>query len=479
MRGVNGLKAVKEPLLEPPLLLLPSSATLAHAHDNHDVPLALLTPSPTALGPAGEVPRVCAWPQLHGVHGVQGNMRGLGEDLCGLFLGSKFRHVGPQALHTPECDCPLILMQPMMATINKNEQKPEHVGVLEDEIAAEAIKDNLEITDAIQQREDLNELLAECLEEDFPEDDESQLAQDAAKIAQANITKQTRTGHMCIIKAFILFTWKQVGATWDPKAVTSQTPYEIRNFILQKCGERMKGYEGQKFSTAVSTRAALTLWYRSVRPYESVAEWRVDADGNCYGLPTRFRAVSKFMIGLEKTKAKAGEVSQSAWALSLEDILRLHDHCIAHTDLQPTEQRWGVMRYTAYLFAWLMLLCIEKALTLQFESVDIVPGERCYVDVQLGVRKSAQTGTNHVWRLWANETNLKICPMCALIRLSAMYGKDVQPLGPLFRKVSVHDIGYSQPCLDQGPARSWLQVMDLVWHTLIPTGRVPVPCQAA
>lgn len=49
---------------------------------------------------AGEVPRVCAWPQLHGVHGVQGNMRGLGEDLCGLFLGSKFRHVGPQALHT-------------------------------------------------------------------------------------------------------------------------------------------------------------------------------------------------------------------------------------------------------------------------------------------------------------------------------------------------------------------------------------------
>lgn len=54
-----------------------------------------------------------------------------------------------------------------------------------------------------------------------------------------------------IIKAFILFTWKQVGATWDPKAVTSQTPYEIRNFILQKCGERMKGYEGQKVSNVV------------------------------------------------------------------------------------------------------------------------------------------------------------------------------------------------------------------------------------
>ncbi|KAG2120776.1 uncharacterized protein F5147DRAFT_647203 [Suillus discolor] len=52
------------------------------------------------------------------------------------------------------------------------------------------------------------------------------------------------------------------------------------------------------FSTEISTRAAFTLWYHSVRPSESVVE--------CSGLPTRSRAVSEFMIGLEKTKARQG-----------------------------------------------------------------------------------------------------------------------------------------------------------------------------
>lgn len=81
---------------------------------------------------------------------------------------------------------------------------------------------------------------------------------------------------------------------WDAKAVTRQTPYDVRAFITQKCGPVEAGYEGRKvcdvlctsppltktchsqFSTAISTRAALTLWYRSVRPHESTVEWRMD-----------------------------------------------------------------------------------------------------------------------------------------------------------------------------------------------------------
>ena len=62
-----------------------------------------------------------------------------------------------------------------------------------------------------------------------------------------------------------------------------------------KCGAKEDNFEGKKvhailiikvghinltwyvkFSTAVSTRAALTLWYRSVRPNESTADWRYD-----------------------------------------------------------------------------------------------------------------------------------------------------------------------------------------------------------
>ena len=33
---------------------------------------------------------------------------------------------------------------------------------------------------------------------------------------------------------------------WDAKAVTRQTPYDIRAFITQKCGPVEAGYEGKK-----------------------------------------------------------------------------------------------------------------------------------------------------------------------------------------------------------------------------------------
>jgi hypothetical protein len=52
------------------------------------------------------------------------------------------------------------------------------------------------------------------------------------------------------------------------------------------------------------------------------------------------------MIGLEKTKAKAGEVSQSARALSLEDMHRLYDACF-DPKLTDAQKRWGAIRYVS------------------------------------------------------------------------------------------------------------------------------------
>lgn len=49
--------------------------------------------------------------------------------------------------------------------------------------------------------------------------------------------------------AYFAFHMKKshaTGETWDPKAVTEQTPHDIRQFILQKCGDRAHGYEGCK-----------------------------------------------------------------------------------------------------------------------------------------------------------------------------------------------------------------------------------------
>jgi hypothetical protein len=82
-----------------------------------------------------------------------------------------------------------------------------------------------------------------------------------------------------------------------------------------------------------------------VHPNESTVEWRYNPSMGIwqvlsvcfllcidifesYGLPTCSRLVSEFMIGLEKMKAKAGKVSQSACTLSLDDMHRLFDHCM-------------------------------------------------------------------------------------------------------------------------------------------------------
>lgn len=65
-----------------------------------------------------------------------------------------------------------------------------------------------------------------------------------------------------------------------------------------------------------------------------------------FGLPTRSRQVSEFMTGLEKTKAKAGEVSVSARALSLSDMHNLYDLCF-RPNATAAEMRWGIVRYVS------------------------------------------------------------------------------------------------------------------------------------
>lgn len=96
---------------------------------------------------------------------------------------------------------------------------------------------------------------------DFPDEDASPEAIEAAKIAQSSITKGTYEGHiryvgllfhstiaygLCsIIKAYILYHRKR-DRNWDPHAITQDTPLHIRNFIQKKCGDKSQGFEGCK-----------------------------------------------------------------------------------------------------------------------------------------------------------------------------------------------------------------------------------------
>jgi hypothetical protein len=54
------------------------------------------------------------------------------------------------------------------------------------------------------------------------------------------------------------------------------------------------------------------------------------------------------MVGLEKTKAKSGEISQSARALSLDDMHHLFDLCIS-SPASVADKRWGIVRYVHLL----------------------------------------------------------------------------------------------------------------------------------
>jgi hypothetical protein len=114
---------------------------------------------------------------------------------------------------------------------------------------------------------------------------------------------------------------------------------------------------------------------------------------------------------------------------------------------------------TVYLFAWIMILRIDEALSLTFENIDSLPSERVfpflindlfscliydtypgsYFDVTMETRKNVQMGVAHFWHLWANNTDPRLCPKRALIRLARIYGRDYPKTGPLFLQMNNYE----------------------------------------
>jgi hypothetical protein len=89
----------------------------------------------------------------------------------------------------------------------------------------------------------------------------------------------------------------QENADWKAE-VTQKSPEDVRLFITKKCASPSDGGEGRKvsaalisktmitnlwqYATAVSIRAALSYFYKSLRPNESTTEWRVDYATNIW-----------------------------------------------------------------------------------------------------------------------------------------------------------------------------------------------------
>ena len=64
-------------------------------------------------------------------------------------------------------------------------------------------------------------------------------------------------------------------------------------------------------------------------------------------LPTRSPIVAKYMIGLKKAKAKAGEYSHSMKAMTAILLEAIWKNCVMNDDLTPAQFRRGVMHYVS------------------------------------------------------------------------------------------------------------------------------------
>ncbi|TCD59839.1 hypothetical protein EIP91_011335 [Steccherinum ochraceum] len=271
----------------------------------------------------------------------------------------------------------------------------------------------------------------------FKTNESSHIGQVVSEVVHAHIKDKTRDRHSRIAKSFIDYHL-QKNPKWDPRRVTEQSPQDVCEFIMQKCGDPKDGpgFQGLGMSTAVAARAALTLWFTCLQgDSERTDEWRQDTtDPNIWhGLPTRSRYVSRFMVGLGKKHAKAGKMSQSVRATLVEDIFRFHDHCL-NPNQTMTERRRGIVRYCAYLLAFLMMLRVNEVLSLTFEGVENLPGERDKVYITLGARKT--TTHAHTYTLFAKDDEPRLCPKRMLILLGMVYGKTIRPTGLLFRKIN-------------------------------------------
>ena len=70
-----------------------------------------------------------------------------------------------------------------------------------------------------------------------------------------------------------------------------------------------------------------------------------------------------------KTKAAAGEVSQSACALTLEDMHKLHQLCLETPGLSIAEYRWGVVRHVSRFCYSILFLKTDSHTWRQFISL--------------------------------------------------------------------------------------------------------------
>ncbi|KAJ7826161.1 hypothetical protein B0H14DRAFT_2595937 [Mycena olivaceomarginata] len=229
----------------------------------------------------------------------------------------------------------------------------------------------LDLEDADSLLEHVQDLISQHLDE-FPDDgvDDDEVARYAAKMAKANYRWYS---HWTLAHYFVFHLRRN--KKWDAKRVDEQTPRDIAAFITQNVARRSKGSKEERsvqlicvqyqlnnfalqYSTAVSTRQLLLC-------------------GTAVSVPTKVR--------------QSGDL------------------------IQPQHMRAGIVRYVAYLLAWLMMLRIDEVVHLTFENIDKIVARTASVlgrslskDLQeLGYASWALYGT-HSFRRGGCQYRIKV-----------------------------------------------------------------------
>ncbi|KAG2363600.1 hypothetical protein BDR07DRAFT_1483459 [Suillus spraguei] len=145
-------------------------------------------------------------------------------------------------------------------------------------------------------------------------------------------------------------------------------------------------------------------------------------DGTMVGNPSILVEVLSFMCSLWRHKVQAGEVANSARAITSEILFKLHNH-------NHLPENWTIQ--AAYTVAFLCMLRFDEFLKIQVHDLRV---EKDRVVLYLPFQKTHQNGDIkpfHLWVLPLDEAH--ICPARAL---AAWLRESKLTSGYLFRKVA-------------------------------------------
>ncbi|KAG1745636.1 DNA breaking-rejoining enzyme [Suillus lakei] len=136
--------------------------------------------------------------------------------------------------------------------------------------------------------------------------------------------------------------------------------------------------------------------------------------GIMVGNPSISVEVSSYMCSLRRCKVQAGEVANSAWAITSEILLKLyhHNHHPENWTVHPYHP--GGQTQLGGLSQWVAFLCMlqfNEVLKIQVHNLSVHKDEPDKVVLHLPFRKTHQNGDIKPFNLWAlSSSEAHLCP---------------------------------------------------------------------